>query len=96
LIREKSLLRKQICVAINQNDFETARNIMSTICNDEIFTRRNWSNEETEYLMNHIQAIGYKEAIKIVAKKLNRTQLAVKKKYANEIKRMKKKELVTC
>ena len=96
MIREKSLLRKQICVAINLNEYERARSIMTSICNDEIFTRRNWSNEETEYLMNHIQAIGYKEAIKRVAEKLNRTQLAVKKKHANEIKRMKKKELVTC
>ena len=96
MIREKSLIRKQICVAINLNEYERARNMMSTICNDEIFTRRNWSNEETEYLMNHIQAIGYKEVIKRVAEKLNRTQLAVKKKYANEIKRMKEKELVTC
>ena len=64
---------------------------MSTICKNEIFTRRNWSNEETEYLMNHIQAIGYKEAIKRVAKKLGRTQLSVKKKYYNEIKKMKGK-----
>ena len=96
MIREKSLLRKQICVAINLNDYERARNIMSTICKDEIFTRRNWSNEETEYLMQHVKAIGYDKAIKKVAKKLGRTQLSVKKKYYNEIKKMKEKGLVTC
>ena len=64
---------------------------MSSICNDEVFTRRNWNDNETEYLMNHIQAIGYDEAIKRVAKKLNRTQLSVKKKYDREIKKMKEK-----
>ena len=87
MIREKSILRKQICVAINLNDYETARNMMSTICKDEIFTRRNWSNEETEYLMQHVEAIGYKEAIKRVAEKLGRTQLSAKKKYHSEIKK---------
>ena len=96
MIREKSILRKQICVAINLNDYETARNMMSTICKDEIFTRRNWSNEETEYLMQHVEAIGYKEAIKRVAEKLGRTQLSAKKKYHSEIKKMNEKELVTC
>ena len=65
--------------------------MMSTICKDEIFTRRNWSHEETEYLMQHLSSLGYDEAIKRVAKKLNRTQLSVKKKHANEIKRMKGK-----
>jgi len=92
LIREKSILRKRICVAINLNDYERARNMMSTICKDEIFTRRNWSNEETEYLMQHVKAIGYDKAIKRVAEKLGRTQLSAKKKYANEIKRMKGKK----
>ena len=96
MIREKSLIRKQICVAINLNEYERARNMMSIICKNEIFTRRNWSNEETEYLMNHVKAIGYDEAIKRVAEKLNRTQLSAKKKYHNEIKKMKEKELVTC
>ena len=87
MIREKSLLRKQICVAINLNEYERARSIMTSICNDEIFTRRNWSNEETEYLMHHVEAIGYKEAIKRVAEKLGRTQLSAKKKYHSEIKK---------
>ena len=91
MIREKSLLRKQICVAINLNDYETARSIMTSICKNEIFTRRNWSNEETEYLMNHVKSIGYEKAIKRVAEKLGRTQLSAKKKHANEIKRMKGK-----
>ena len=91
MIREKSLIRKQICLAANQDDYETARNMMSTICTDEVFTRRNWSNEETEYLMQHVKAIGYDEAIKRVAKKLNRTQLSVKKKYASEIRKLKEK-----
>jgi len=96
LIREKSLIRKQICVAINQNDYETARSMMTSICNDEIFTRRNWSNEETEYLMQHVASLGYDEAIKRVAEKLGRTQLSAKKKYHSEIKKMNEKELVTC
>ena len=61
--------------------------MMSTICKDEIFTRRNWSNDETEYLMHHVEAIGYKEAIKRVAEKLNRTVLSAKKKYHSEIKK---------
>jgi len=91
LIKEKTILRKQVCLAISDNDFETARNIMSTLCNDEVFTRRNWNDNETEYLMQHVEAMGYDEAIKRVAKKLNRTQLSVKKKHANEIKRMKGK-----
>ena len=90
MIKEKTILRKQVCLAISDNDFETARNIMSTLCNDEIFTRRNWSNEETEYLMQHVEAIGYDEAIKRVAKKLKRTQLAVKKKYASEMRKLNK------
>ena len=84
-------MRKQICLAINKNDYETARNMMSTICNDEVFTRRNWSNEETEYLMQHVASLGYDEAIKRVGKKLNRTQLSVKKKYANEMRKLKGK-----
>jgi len=96
LIREKSLIRKQICVAINQNDFNTAQILMSSICKDEIFTRRNWSNEDTEYLMQHVKAIGYDEAIKRVAKKLKKTQLSVEKKYAREIKKVKEKGAVTC
>ena len=96
MIREKSILRKQICVAINLNEYERARNMMSTICKDEIFTRRNWSNEETEYLMHHVEAIGYEKAIKIVAEKLGRTQLSAKKKYHSEMKKMNEKELITC
>ena len=87
MIREKSLIRKQICLAANQDDYKTARILMSSICKDEIFTRRNWSNEDTEYLMQHVKAIGYDEAIKRVAKKLNRTQLSVKKKHASEIRK---------
>ena len=90
MIREKSLIRKQICLAANQDDYKTARILMSSICTDEVFTRRNWSNEETEYLMQHVKAIGYDEAIKRVAKKLNRTQLNVKKKYANEMRKLNK------
>ena len=90
MIREKSLIRKQICLAANQDDYKTARILMSSICNDEIFTRRNWNDNDTEYLMNHIQAIGYDEAIKRVAKKLGRTQLSVKKKYANEMRKLNK------
>jgi len=91
LIREKSLLRKQICVAINQNDYEAARNMMSTICKDEVFTRRNWSEDDTEYLMQHVASLGYDEAIKRVGKKLNRNQLSVKKKYAREMRKLKEK-----
>ena len=90
MIKEKSLLRKQICLAANQDDYKTARILMSSICKDEVFSRRNWNDNETEYLMNHIQAIGYDKAIKRVAKKLNRTQLNVKKKHANEIKKNKR------
>ena len=96
MIREKSLIRKRICLAANRNDYETAQILMSSICKDEVFSRRNWNDNETEYLMQHVEILGYDEAIKRVGKKLNRTQLSVKKKYANEIKRMKGKELVTC
>ena len=96
MIREKSLIRKQICLAANQDDYKTARILMSSICNDEVFSRRNWNDNETEYLMNHVEAIGYEKAIKRVAKKLNRTQLSAKKKYANEIRKLKGKGSVTC
>jgi len=96
LIREKSLIRKQICVAINQNDFNTAQILMSSICTDEVFRRRNWSEDDTEYLMQHVASLGCDEAIKRVAKKLNITQLSVEKKYAREIKKMKEKGSVTC
>ena len=91
MIKEKTILRKQVCLAISDNDFETARNIMSTLCNDEVFTRRNWNDNETEYLMNHVEAIGYEKAIKRVAKKLDRTRLSASKKYHSEIKRLKEK-----
>jgi len=90
LIREKSLIRKQICLAANQEDYETARVLMSSICTDEVFTRRNWNDNETEYLMQHVASLGYDEAIKRVAKKLNRTQLSVKKKHANEMRKLNK------
>ena len=92
MIREKSLIRKQICLAINKNDFETARNMMSTICAEEVFRRRNWSEDDTEYLMQHVSSLGYDEAIKRVAKKLKRTQLSAKKKYASEIRKLKGRE----
>ena len=96
MIREKSLLRKQICVAINQNDYETARNIMNTICKNEQFTRRKWLKDEAEFLMHHVEALGFEKACKVVAKKFNRTVLGTKKKYRNEIKKLNEKEFVTC
>lgn len=91
MLREKSLIRKQICLAANQDDFNTAQILMSSICNDEVFTRRNWTIDETEYLMQHVASLGYDEAIKRVSKKLDRTRLSASKKYHSEIKRLKEK-----
>lgn len=97
MIREKSIARKQICLAISENDFETARSIMASICKDETFTRgKKWTNEETEFLMHHVQAVGLDEACKVVGKKLNRTSLAVNKKYHSEIRKLKGKGLLVC
>lgn len=89
MIREKSILRKRICSAINEEDFETAHQIMSVICKDEQFTRRKWLADETEYLMHHVDALGLEKACKVVGKKLNRARLSVSKKYHSELKRLK-------
>lgn len=96
MIREKSILRKEICSALNLDDYETARSIMMSICKDEDFARRkNWTHGETEFLMHHVESLGLEKACKVVAKKINRTVLGVKKKYHSEIRKL-EKELITC
>lgn len=88
MIKEKSILRKQICLALSENDFETARNIMSKICADQVFVKQSkWSKDEAEFLMHHVSALGVEKGCKAVAKKLDRTLLSVKKKYAFEMKK---------
>jgi len=95
LIREKSLLRKQICVAINLNDYETARKLMDTLCEDNKPLRKRWYDEDTEYLMQHVEELGCKKAIKVVAKKLDRTILNVKEKYDREMRKRAKNNVRT-
>lgn len=97
MIREKEFLRKQVYVALNQEDFETARSIMSKICADQEFPRQNrWTEDEVEFLMHHVSALGVERGCKVVAKKLDRTVLGVRKKYGNELKKAKQKGLVVC
>ena len=90
MIREKTIARKQICLAISENDFETARILMSDICTDETFRRKSWSDDETEFLMNHVEALGLDEACKVVGKKLDRTTLSANKKYHSEMRKARK------
>ena len=95
MIREKSLLRKQICVAINLNDYETARKLMDTLCEDNKPLRKRWYDEDVEYLMRHVEEHGYQKAIRIVAEKLGRKKLNVKGKYDREMRKRAKNNVRT-
>ena len=95
MIREKSLLRKQICVAINLNDYETARKLMDTLCEDNKPLRKRWYDEDVKYLMRHVEEHGYQKAIRIVAEKLGRKKLNVKEKYDREMRKRAKNNVRT-
>ena len=77
---DKKRLRLQICKAINSNEIEKAKQMMSALC-PEIHNPRSkrWSSEEKEFLNFHIETLGNAVACKVVAKKLNRTLSAVRK-----------------
>lgn len=82
MIREKSLIRKQITEAIDREDFATAQHYMQSICKDEKQkSQRRWTKDEEEYLLLHVESVGLNEACRIVAKKLERSREAVRAKY---------------
>ena len=76
----KTLIRKQICFALNQDNIEVARSLMSKLCKKSS-GNRNWTNEEKEFLIHHVNALGFEEGCKKVASKLDRAITSVKKQY---------------
>ena len=83
---DKTLIRKQICFALNQDNIEVARLLMSKLCKKSS-GNRNWTNDEKEFLIHHVNALGFEEGCKKVASKLDRAITSVKKQYSIEMKK---------